>query len=87
MLSRYYTDTSVDKWDLINNKAKEDYIQGHKKDRVEYCCFVSGGEKFITINSKELIYWEVKKNKHVMLETIEKAVTPIYGHNKKLTGL
>jgi hypothetical protein len=39
------------------------------------------------MNLKELIYWEVKNNKHFMLETIEIAATPIYGHNKKLTGL
>jgi len=87
MLSRYFTDTSIDKWDLKTMKSKNDYIDGHKKDRVEYCCFVSKGEKLVTINPKELIYWDVKGGKHAMLETIEISATPIYGHNKKLTGL
>ena len=87
MLSRYFTDTSIDKWDLQTMKSKNDYIDGHKKDRVEYCCFVSKGEKLVTINPKELIYWDVSGGKHAMLETIEISATPIYGHNKKLTGL
>jgi len=34
-----------------------------------------------------LIFWDLKGGKHAMLETIEIAATPIYGHNKKLTGL
>lgn len=87
MLSRWFTDQSVEKWDLKNNESTYVYIQGHKKDRVEYCCFVNNGEKLITINPKELIFWDLKGGKHAMLETIEITATPIYGHNKKLTGL
>ncbi len=34
-----------------------------------------------------MIYWEIKGEKHAKLETIQITATPIYGHNKKLTGL